>query len=129
MGNRSPGGRPLSGKPLSPPRASKTQDWPLPEDAIEAKVGDWTQWYGGKVVALNSDYTFQVAFDDGEVVPNVRFEEIRRPRPAHSILRTSTVPASPSRPVSVLRHATSAPMVRARIAQPAPGKERRGVEG
>ena len=44
---------------------------------ISAKVRSWKKAYDGTVIVANTDGTFGIKFDDGEIVPNCRAMEIQ----------------------------------------------------
>jgi hypothetical protein len=46
-------------------------------DRLEAKCGAWKVYYGGNVVVVRGDGTYDVRFDDGETVPAVTPAQIK----------------------------------------------------
>ncbi|GBG33484.1 Calmodulin [Hondaea fermentalgiana] len=52
-----------------------------PEDRIEAKLAGWDKFYGGKVVAAVGRSGYECHFDDGEHVPLVPSDLLRKARP------------------------------------------------
>lgn len=44
---------------------------------VSAKVGSWKKAYDGSVIAANTDGTFGIKFDDGEIVRNCQAVEIQ----------------------------------------------------
>jgi len=81
--SRSPSRRPVSvARPISKRSTEErnTKDWPEVGDYVEAKLEDWSQFYGGFVRHVEpTTMTYHILFDDGEMHKNVRFVEIRRP--------------------------------------------------
>lgn len=47
-------------------------------DIIEAYYDDG--WYSGVVYKLNSDGTYVIHFDDGDIADDIRYDEIRLPQ-------------------------------------------------
>eukprot|EP00943_MAST-04B_sp_MAST-4B-sp1_P000664 g664.t1 len=41
-------------------------------DRVEAKIKGWTKYYGGEVICVNSDGTYDIKFDDGEKKSKVK---------------------------------------------------------
>merc|ERR1712054_488601 len=46
-------------------------------DRVEAKVKGWTKYYGGEVIRVNDDGTYDIKFDDGERKRGVKTSEIK----------------------------------------------------
>ena len=46
-------------------------------DRVEAKVKGWTKYYGGEIIRVNDDGTYDIKFDDGERKRGVKNSEIK----------------------------------------------------
>merc|ERR1711998_398245 len=46
-------------------------------DRVEAKVRGWTKYYGGEIIRVNDDGTYDIKFDDGERKRGVKNSEIK----------------------------------------------------
>ena len=47
-------------------------------DRVEAKVKGWTKYYGGEVIRVNDDGTYDLKFDDGEKKSKVKTLYMRK---------------------------------------------------
>ena len=47
-------------------------------DRVEAEVSEESKWYKGKIMRVNSDGTYDIEYDDGDVERRVRKSLVRK---------------------------------------------------
>jgi hypothetical protein len=72
--------RSINNRPKSQINHPVPQDWPIKGSYVHVKLPDWSRYYGGEVKrVVEKNKIFDVLFDDGERITDVRIEEIRKP--------------------------------------------------